>query len=99
MAKEPKYSYSRVPGIAVAGAERPDVAFILDEAEVHLARSEPSVTTRRLELAVEMFWRTVDSWETRPPAGEQLNRLRDHVAEALKLAKRNMANERLRRSA
>jgi|HubBroStandDraft_5_1064220.scaffolds.fasta_scaffold1669607_1 hypothetical protein len=89
MANEPKHSHP----------SSPDVAFILNEAELHLARSEPSVTTQRLELAVEMFWRTVDSWETRPPAAEQLNRLRDHVAETLKLSKSTLANEILRRSA
>lgn len=94
MANEPKHPHPSTP-VIVLGAEKRDVAFILNEAELHLSRTEPSVTTRRLELAVEMFWRTVDSWERRPPAGQQLNRLRDHVAETLKLSR----SERLRRSA
>jgi hypothetical protein len=83
-------------GVVVAGVERAHVEFILNEAELHLARMEPSATRRRLELAVEMFWSTVDSWGARPPTGEQLNLIRDHVAEVLHLAR---SSDPLRRSA
>jgi hypothetical protein len=60
---------------------------IVNEAEQHLARMEPSLTKRRLERAVEMYWSTVDSRGTRIPTGEQLNLVRDHVTEVLKLAR------------
>jgi hypothetical protein len=78
---------SRVKLITEMQVEPAHVAFILNEAELHLARMEPSVTRRRLQAAIDIFWSTVDGWTVRPPTGEQLNLIRDHVAEVLELAK------------
>ncbi len=72
---------------------------ILNEAEHHLSGMEPSPAKRRLERAVDMYWRTVDSRRTRIPTGEQLTLVRDHLTEALKLARAGTPNDRLRRSA
>jgi hypothetical protein len=64
---------------------------------------EASPTTQRLKVALEIFGQTVEAWNTRPPTSEQLDLIREHVAEVLLLAKRSTPTMkptlRLRRSA
>jgi hypothetical protein len=75
----------------------------LEEARRHLAYMEATPTTQRLKLALDILGQTVDAWGTRPPTREQLDLVRDHVAEVLVLAKRSTPTlrptRRLRRSA
>ena len=52
----------------------------------HLRALAPNAPTRRLDLAIELFRRTVAAWGEDPPTGEELARIRDHIVEVLQLA-------------
>ena len=69
--------------------EKARIAFALNQAESHLARTSPTPTTRRLSLAIEVYRRTLASWSTLPPQREKLDRMRDQVAEVLQQARKN----------
>ena len=79
--------------------EKTRIKLSLQEARGQLARLSPTATTRRLELALELFRRTIEAWDKQPPTNEHLDLIRDHIAEALQLARRNMPTVKLRRSA
>jgi tRNA A37 N6-isopentenylltransferase MiaA len=69
--------------------EKARIAFALNQAESHLARTAPTPNTRRLRLAIEVYRRTLTSWSALPPQSEKLDRMRDLVAEVLEQARRN----------
>jgi hypothetical protein len=85
--------------IVTARDEKQRIEFALNQAESHLARMESSATTRRLKLALEVFRRTVASWNTRTPTSEQLDLIREHVAEILQLVKSDAPTVKFSRSA
>lgn len=85
--------------IVTEAEERARIKLSLQEARGQLARLSPTSTTRRLELALELFHRSVEAWDEQPPTRAQLDLMRDHIAEALLLARRSMPTVKLRRSA
>jgi hypothetical protein len=85
--------------IVTEADERARIKLSLQEARGQLARISPTPTTRRLELALELFRSTVETWDEQPPTDEELDLIRDHIAEAQMVARRNMPTVKLRRSA
>lgn len=85
--------------VASSTEERARIEFAVSQAESYTVRMPPSPTTGRLKLALQVFRRVIDSWDTRAPTDEQLAVLRDRVAETLRLARTNSPTVRLRRSA
>jgi hypothetical protein len=71
--------------IVSARDQRGHIEFALNQVGLYLARMDPSPTTRRLELALEGFRLTVDSWSTRNPTDEQLDHIREQVDQVLRL--------------
>lgn len=71
-----------------SGAE--DVAWFessLTHAQACVARMEPSSTTTRLTVALDMLRRTMASWSETPPTDEQRWLFREHLTEVLDLAR------------
>jgi hypothetical protein len=99
MAPDDETPHASEARIAAASDETARVQFALNQAESHLARMAPSPTKRRLAGSLEVFHRVVDSWSVSPPTHEQLDRIREHVAEVLQLVKSEAPTRRLRRSA
>jgi hypothetical protein len=87
--------------IITGAEERRPLERALEEARLHLVHMEATPTTQRLKLALDILRQTVEAWSTRAPTREQLDLVRDHVAEVLVLAKRSAPTlrPRLRRSA
>lgn len=56
-------------------------------AQACLARMDPSPTTTRLTLAIDMLKRTMASWSTTPPTPEQRWLFREHMDEVIELAR------------
>jgi len=99
MSSRDEYPTTSETRIATPADERKRIEFALNQAESHVARMEPSPTTTRLKVALEIFRRSVDSWNTRPPTAEQLDLLREHVEEVLQLARSSSPTIKLRSSA
>jgi hypothetical protein len=57
----------------------------LHAAGAALDRQEPSATTRRLRLAMEVFMRDAEGWDRQPPSREQLSLIWEHVGEVWEL--------------
>lgn len=97
MRKEDKLS--RNSGIVAAAAQKARIGQTLQQALSDLDCLEPTTTTQRLKLALELFQRSVEAWTTHPPTEEQLLLLEEHIAEVLDLVRRNTPTGRLSRSA
>ncbi|MGH7437842.1 MAG: hypothetical protein ACRENE_19360 [Polyangiaceae bacterium] len=59
----------------------------LAQAQACVARMEPSPTTTRLGLALEVLKGTMASWSETPPTEEQRWLFREHLTEVLDLAR------------
>jgi hypothetical protein len=94
--EQPAASETRV---ATADDEKARIEFALNQAESHLARTQPSPMTRRLKGQLERFRTAVDSWSTRAPTREELDRLRERVREVLDVARTSSPTVRIKRSA
>jgi hypothetical protein len=97
MRKEDKLSPTS--GIVAAAAQRARIGQTLQQALTDLDRLEPTTTTQRLKLALELFQRSVEAWITQPPTEEELLLVQEHIAEVLDLVRRKTPRERLSRSA
>lgn len=72
-----------------APEERARVERAMREAPHHLRRVAPNAPPRRLELALDLFRRTVEAWGENPPTDAQLGLIRDHIVEALHLTRQS----------
>jgi hypothetical protein len=85
--------------LIVDGDEQARIAFSLNQAESHVTRMPPSPTKRRLTAALEFFRHTVENWKVCAPEDEELELLREHVAEVLHLATTSSPTVKMRRPA
>ncbi len=99
MALKREHPASSEARLIVDGDEQARIAFSLNQAESHVTRMPPSPTQRRLAAALEFFRRTVENWKDRAPEDEELELLREHLAEVLHLAKTSSPTVKLRRPA
>jgi hypothetical protein len=75
--------------VVTSPEERARVQVAMQEAPHHLRRVAPNAPTRRLELALDLFRRTVEAWGESPPTDAQLGLIRDHIVEALHLTRQS----------
>jgi hypothetical protein len=99
MAKEGDPFPNSETHIVRSDGERARIKLALLQAVADLGCLEPTTTTRRLTLALDLFRRSVDAWGAEPPTEEQRILIWDHIAEVLELAGRGTATMKLRRSA
>jgi hypothetical protein len=78
--------------------DKAKVEYALNQAESFVSRMQPSPTTRRLQLALEVLRDTVASWATTDPTDEQLGLVLEHIAEVRDLAQNATPTVRLRRA-
>ena len=59
----------------------------LAQAQACVARMDPSPTTTRLQVALEVLKDTMTSWDETPPTEEQRWLFREHLSEVLDVAR------------